>query len=431
MIKAILIISYIFLLSCSFTKTNFWTQNEKIDAEKRNTTTIYEKEKILKKEFNSDVIIQISKLKSSNRKLSLLSNDMGIHIINDEISNISKFRFSKIKEFDYFEPELNFDGKNFIFFDDKGNLLKFDDNFDLIWKKNFYSKQEKKLKPILTLANNGKMLVVFDNLAKFYSVNLRSGNLIWSKTNLNPFNSQVKILEDKIYSIDLNNILRCFSLKDGSEIWKFKTQNTFLKSTKINSIVINKDNLIFNNSIGDISAVNAKSGSLIWQIPTQSTKIFEDAFSLKMSDLVIKNENLIFSNNKNEFFSVNSKNGLINWKQKINSSVRPAFYENYIFTISNEGYFFVIDSKTGNIIRVTDIFSQFKNKKRERIKPIGFVLSTEKMIVSTNNGRIIKIDISSGKIIDIFKIDNEKISRPFVFNEKILLVKNNSIIRLN
>ena len=53
------------------------------------------------------------------------------------------------------------------------------------------------------------------------------------------------------------------------------------------------------------------------------------------------------------------------------------------------------------------------------------------MIVSTNNGRIIKIDISSGKIIDIFKIDNEKISRPFIFNEKILLVKNNSIIRLN
>ena len=150
-----------------------------------------------------------------------------------------------------------------------------------------------------------------------------------------------------------------------------------------------------------------------------------------MSDLVIKNENLIFSNNKNEFFSVNSKNGLINWKQKINSSVRPAFYENYIFTISNEGYFFVIDGETGNVIRITDIFDIFGKNKRENIKPIGFVATLNQLILSTSNGRIIVIDIEDGKVDSIFKIDNEKISRPFIFDNKIILVKNDSIIRLN
>jgi len=301
----------------------------------------------------------------------------------------------------------------------------------LLWKKNYYSKQEKKLNPILTLANNGDTLVVFDNIGKFYAVNLNTGNLLWSKTNFNPFNSQIKISKNKIFAIDLNNILRCFSLKDGSELWIFNSENTFLKSTKINSIVIKDENVIFNNSIGDIISVDLDTGSLIWQTPTQSSEIYENAFSLVMSDLVIKKNDLVFSNNRNEFFSMNSENGLINWKQEINSNVRPVFYDKFLFTVSNEGYFFVIERMTGNIVRITDVFNVFKPKKREGIKPIGFVLSYDKMFLSTNKGRLLTINIASGKTESIFKIDNDRISKPFVFNKKILLVKDNSIIKLN
>jgi len=229
----------------------------------------------------------------------------------------------------------------------------------------------------------------------------------------------------------MNNILRCISLVDGREIWKFKSENIFLKSPKRNSIIL-KDNKVFiNNSIGDIIALDANNGTLIWQTPTQSSAIYENAFNLILSDLVAKNENLIFSSNRNEFYSLNLKNGLINWKQDINSSVRPIFYGNLIFTISNEGYFFIIDRKSGNILRVTDVFNIFNKKTREKILPIGFISSNEKLLLSTNIGRILTIDIKNGKTVSVLKVDNEKISRPFVFDNKIILVRNNSIIRLN
>ena len=166
-------------------------------------------------------------------------------------------------------------------------------------------------------------LVVIDSIGKIYNVNFSNGNLIWSKININPFNSQLKIYKNKIYAIDMNNILICYSLKDGKELWKFKTDDTFLKSNKRNSLVIKNDIVYFNNSLGDIVAVNAIKGSLIWQLPTQSSNVYENAFGLKMSDLVISGENIIFSNNRNEFYSFNLINGVLNWKQNINSSVRP------------------------------------------------------------------------------------------------------------
>ena len=430
MIKYIFLILLVSINHCSFnSNSKFWTKEKKVEQLSKNVKKIFEDEKVIGKELNENITVKIPK--DISNYFNQLSNNLEIENLNFNIKKTSKFKFSKIENFNYFEPDLVFDGNNFVYFDDNGNIIKFGQDFKIIWKKNFYSKQEKKNKPILSFAVENKALIVFDNLSKLYAVDLVTGNLIWSKKNKNPFNSQIKVFDNKIYAIDMSNILRCFSLLDGSEIWQFKSEDTFLKSTKRNSLIISDDKVFFNNSLGDVIAIDAKSGSLLWQIPTQSSLIYENAFNLVMSDLVSDNKNIIFSNNRNEFYSLNQINGFLNWKQKINSSVRPVFYDQFIFTISDEGYFFVIDNKTGNVIRITDIFDIFGKNKRENIKPIGFVATLNKLILSTSNGRVIVIDIKNGKVDSIFKIDSERISRPFIFDNKIILVKNNSIIRLN
>ena len=63
-------------------------------------------------------------------------------------------------------------------------------------------------------------------------VDLTNGELIWSKNNDAPFNSEIKIYKDKFFVIDFSNILRCFSIKDGSEIWNIKTEQILNKITK-------------------------------------------------------------------------------------------------------------------------------------------------------------------------------------------------------
>ena len=189
-----------------------------------------------------------------------------------------------------------------LFFDDKGNIIKFNQSSEISWKTNVYNKTERKLKPKITLSNTQDYLVAFDNISKFYTLNYVTGEVLWVKSIRNPINSQVKIYDDKIYTVDLNNILRAYSLKDGEELWRYGSGNNFLKSNKRNSIAIFNDIIYFNNSLGDVSAVDSKNGNLLWQTPTQSSRILENAFSLVSSDLVIGNSEIIFSNNRNEFF---------------------------------------------------------------------------------------------------------------------------------
>ena len=429
----IFLICIFFTASCSFNKNSkFWTASQNIPEENNpNYQEIFVEEEALNKELNANVPINLGNIFNNDPKIRDYFNNDGRLNFDGVLKKSSRYKFSKIKNFYQFEPKISFNNKNLIFFDNKGSILKFDDKSKLIWKKNYYSKSEKKLNPILQFANNGKTLVVADNIAKYFALDINTGELLWSKNNLAPFNSQIKIFKDKFFIIDFSNTLRCFSLRNGEELWNIRTENSLIRSQKKLSMVIVNDLIYFKNSIGDISAVDINEGELLWQLPTQSSLIYEAAFSLETSDLITDGNTLFFSNNKNQFFSIDLGTGSFNWENQVNSSLRPSLVGNYIFTVSLEGYLIVIEKNSGNIIRVTDVFNNFKKKKRDKIKPVGFIIGTNNIYLSTDHGRLMVIDIKTGRTKSILKIDNDKISRPHVIDKDLYVVKENAIIRLN
>ena len=429
--KIYLFIIFFLISGCSLNKNSeFWTSSKKIVLEKGFDEVLKDKD-VIKKEFNSNIKLKLKKVFNVNSNKSLLLNNPGRSNFDSELKKISKYKFSKINNYHQYEPEILFNENRVIFFENKGTILQFDENSKLIWKKNYYTKTEKKLNPILQFANNDKYMVIADNIAKIYLLDLKSGNLVWSKYNIAPFNSQIKIYKDKFFVIDFSNTLRCYSLKDGNELWNIKTENALIRSQKKLSMVIYQDKIYFNNSIGDITAVDINIGDILWQLPTQSSEIYGSAFSLETSEIVSDGKSLFFSNNKNEFFSVDMKSGNFRWKNNINANVRPITIDKLLFTVSIDGYLIILEKDTGNIIRITDVFDKFKLKKRPKINPTGFIIGSNKIYLSTNNGRLLIIDLSDGRTESVLKIDNEKISSPLIIEKSLFVTKDNSVIKLN
>mgnify|MGYP001480458993 FL=1 len=427
-----LLLIIIFSSGCSLNKNSkFWTSETIKKIEEQKFEKIFDDPTALSQELNTNISLNFSKSFTKNNLSKKFTNNDGRVNFDGSLNKSLKYKFSKIENFYQFEPELSFYKGNIIFFDDKGTVLQFDGRSKLIWKKNHYTKSEKKSNPILQFANNDKFLIIADNLSKYFMLNLQSGDLVWSKNNTAPFNSQIKIYKDRFFVIDFTNTLRCYSMKNGEEIWNFQTESALIRSQKRLSMVIVEDVIYFNNSLGDISAVRINDGELLWQLPTQSDVLYESAFSLETSDIITDNKDLFFSNNKNQFFSIDIKSGSFNWENSINSNLRPTVVENFIISVSLEGYLIVIDKITGNIIKVTDVFNNFKPKKRKEILPTGFIVGLKNIYLSTNIGRLLVIDIKSGKTISTLKIDKDKISRPFVSNQNLYLAKDNAIIKLN
>ena len=73
----------------------------------------------------------------------------------------------------------------------------------------------------------------------------------------------------------------------------------------------------------------------------------------------------------------------------------------------------------------------FGKKQGSTIEPVGFIVGSKNIYLTTSHGRLIIIDITTGKPTSILKIDNNKISRPFVLNKNLFIIKDNAIIKLN
>lgn len=427
----ILIIALIFLNQCSFNEnSHIWKDKEnKLEAQK-NIKKVFLEDKKITTEFNQELKLDLSIIKFNN-KITDNENNYGSQNYEGLIDKIGNYKFSKFEDINQlnFKPIFLDDG--LIFFDKKGSIIRYNDKSKVLWKKNHYSKSEKKLRPKLDFVQDGENLLITDSIAKYYSVNINSGELNWSKNNIYPFNSGIKKHKNKIFVIDYKNTLRCYNISDGNECWSLKTEDSFTISNSKFSLIVINDKVIFSNSIGDITAVDIETGVIIWQLPTQSSSIINETYNFKISKLVSDGNSIIFSNNKNEFHSIDVKTGTINWINEINSNITPIITENLIFTVSNEGYLIVIEKNKGNIIRVTDLFKYYKLKERKKIKPVGFVIGNTNLYLTNTDGKMIVVDLSLGDIKKIEKISGDFISRPFIFNQNLFVIRNGSIIQYN
>ena len=426
-----LVIFFIFLVGCSIdNKSGIWSKNEKIKSANQYKDIIFEDNKEVSQELNKNIKIYLKDKYTLNNKKNYYNNNTGIKNYDGNLKQIKKIKFSKIKNFSKFKPDILYSKNgNIYFFNSKGTVIKFSKNLEVIWEKNIYSKKEKKLNPLLNLAIEKNTLILTDNLSNYYALNILNGDLLWRKTNSAAFNSEIKIADNKIFTVDYDNILKCFSIENGNLLWEYQTENTLIKSTKKTSLVLNENKVIFLNHTGDLNTLD-QNGNLIWQTPTSKSIIYEDSFTNIYSDIVLDNNTIYFSNNKNEFFAVSLDTGSVKWRKKINSSVRPTITKDLIITIADNGFLIILDKKNGKLVRSTNIKTKIKKKKWDDLVNNGFLVGKNKIYLSTN-GKLNIIDLSDGLSKKIVDLDKKFIARPYIYEKSMYILSSNQIIKYN
>jgi len=439
--KLLLIFLLIFLSNCSLdTKSGLWDSDKTPEVEQKDLKKEVFKKAVVKKiEINEKLKIKTPLKFIKNNLNTKSTNNDGLFNYNNEIKKKSKYKFSRIKNLKEFDLETIVNGQDIIFFSSKGTILKFDKNFKIIWKKNYYSKNEKKLEPKLFFASNENVLIVVDNIAKYYAIDIDSGKLLWSKTNIISFNSEIKIFKDNFFVVDYDDTLRCYSLKDGKELWNYQADKSLIKSSKKLSLVISDDKVIFNSMSGDITAVNIDDGNLEWLASTVNDSVRSRRLNLKMASLVASTNSILSSSN-NSFYSIDIKSGVTNWKQNINSSLRPTIIKgiqipnssnDFIFTITDDGFLVILDYLTGEIVRKNYLLNDIKKSKKKKIIPTGFIVGLDSIYLSTNKGKLLTVNINNGKIKNLIKVHNNKITRPFIITNNLYVIKDDAIVKLN
>tara|TARA_B100000029_G_scaffold452931_1_gene478418 strand:- start:453 stop:1802 length:1350 start_codon:yes stop_codon:yes gene_type:complete len=442
----IFLLILILLNNCSFDdKTGIWSGGEEekrriSDLEKEqkkilNISKIYSSDAEYTKEISLKKTINLSRPKNfSSWKMSGLNhqNFLG-NIYLSGIDNTfikkkigkNKYSLSKNKT----SPLVIKD--NIILSDNNGTIYNLNFSGKLNWKKNIYKKIHKKIYKNLTFSVYKNIIYVADNLGFIYAISLQNGKLIWIKNHGLPLKSKIKVFDNKIFLINQDNRFFSLNTKDGTKIWDIRAIASFIKIQNFLSIAVTKKGQVIGiNSSGDLFKVNAKSGEIYWSLNTTQSLFAHASDFFYSSEIVITDDEILFSSGQS-FYSYNIEDGYINWEQEVNSVGAPIVDGKNIFIVTNNGYFVIIDRKTGKIISSNNILKILK-KKKQNTQISGFIMGSGKIYSVTLNGFLIVSSAETGKVENFKKIGDPMTSAPIINNGKLYILTNNSkIIGLN
>ena len=322
----------------------------------------------------------------------------------------------------------NLDEANFL--DLNLNILK---KFSLYKKKYF---QDYLLK--FSLSSDGEHLFIADNLGNIHSYDPKINKIKWSSKLGVPFISNLALYKDNLYIINDNGKIYSFDSNTGVQNWSFESATNIVKSYKAFQLVVDFDKLIFTNDLGDLYCIDLVKKSLSWRINVEAkVNSLHDNNLFQLSKIIIKDGDVFFSTNKNKLFNINLSTGQVIWTADLphSSTITSLIVPNYLINITDNGYISIFDKANGLVLYRKNILSYFKSlpkiNKNEYLFKYSFVSSNYLYIIS-QNGFFFKIDNNNLNNITYKKVAKSFLSNPIIiFNNVYILDDKGTIYQIN
>ncbi|OUW49103.1 MAG: hypothetical protein CBD56_01365 [Candidatus Pelagibacter sp. TMED196] len=423
------------LFGCSFQNSGGFFDNKLEEFEKeiqrKNSKIVFAPQKKFNKEVSGVALKNLDKpfqakkwtengLNPNNNIPNLLyKNNKNIFFKSKKIGK-NKFNLS-----DTFSEPLIHEDKIFIS-DFSGNIYNYSlAEKKIIWKFNFYKKRYKNFPIETKLKLSKNNLVISDNLGYLYCLNIKTAEIKWAKNYGIAFNSNLKIYNGKIFSLNQDNKLYIANEDDGNQILGLETFPTFLKTTYKTNISLNGNNIFFITSNGELYSVNHSSNNINWLSNIISKNNVGNTELFYSSPIVNKNGKIFFSSSVSTY-SINSTNGLVVWELPFSTNLRPIVTDQFVFLASKDGFLINIDNQTGKVNWSRNLFKEKSKPKKNKVgEIISILLASDQILATTSKGYFLFIDYKSGKLINYAKASKSGFySSPIIVNNMIYAIDN-------
>ena len=442
MIKFIFLLLIFILPNCSLDdKTGIWNDNSNLITEKKvdifkDFETLYTEQKSFDEVIPPPLNLQIflDPKKNNTKWLDEFYSENN-RLKHFSYQNENKLIFKSKKLTKYLSNDnIFYDGFNIIIADKKGNIIVYSAELKkIIYEFNFYKKKFKKIKKNLNIIINKNIIYVSDNLGYLYALDYNKQKILWAKNYSIPFRSNLKIKKNILFLADQNNILHLINSVDGERFKLIPTEDTTLKNSFKNSLVLDESHLFYLNTYGSLYSININRKKISWFINLNRSIDINSSNLFYSSPISIVDDRIIVPSDP-YLYLLNKINGSIISKTPIHSSFKPIISGDQLFLITKKNLLVCLDLKSGEIIYSLDIeleIAQLLDSKKKPINIKNFYLSNKNILIFLNNSYIVSFT-TLGKIKEIKKLPAKIGSLPIFINNSIMyLSKKNKLIIAN
>ncbi len=426
-----ILVILLILNNCSFdNKTGIWKNEKTVQDQTQNDFNDFKRISSSQELFNK--IIPLKK----NIKLHIpdqINNKEWREEFYNQSNNFDNFNFTNLNQTVFKSKKLSkyktndailFEKNNLIISDKKGNVIVFSINEQkVISKLNFYKKRYKKFEKNLNLIVENNIIYISDNIGYLYAYNYKENILVWAKNYKIPFNSNLKILGNKIFGANINNNLLILEKNTGKMIKQIPTEETLVQNTFQNNLSQSKNSILFLNSYGSLYSISNDNINIRWFI-NLNPSLNLNTSNLFYSNQVVIRDNLLVVSANNATYVIDSITGSIIYKINFSSFLKPILTRDHLFMISKNDLLISFNLKSGKVVysyNINQEIAKFLNTKQKKVEFKNFIMANNHLIVFLKNSYVLKFNIN-GQLINAYKLTSKIYSNPIFVNGTLLYI---------
>lgn len=252
-----------------------------------------------------------------------------------------------------------------------------------------------------------------------------SGNEIWKTRTRTPIHSAPTVKDGRLFAVSDDNELFALDTDSGDVIWTYQAIIETARMLTSPSPAVIDDVVISPFSSGEVVALKAQNGGVLWQEALSPSANLTPLASLNdiASGPVIADGYVFASSQSGAFSAFDLRTGQQVWNQPAGSLGFPLVAGDFVYTVTTEGQVVCMSKADGTVIWLTQLKVFKKEKKRKkRISWAGPVMAGERLLMMSSRGEAVEVNPYSGEIIRTFKLSGDTYVAPIVANNTVYYV---------
>ena len=275
------------------------------------------------------------------------------------------------------------------------------------------------------IAVDGGVLFATSGLGLVSAMDAKTGAEIWRVPTRTPMHSAPTVSDGRLFAITDDNEIMAFDATTGELLWTYQgiVETARMLSAPVPAVV--GDTVIAPFSSGEVVALRAQNGGVLWQDALSSTARLTPLASL--NDIafgpVVADGFVIASAQSGVMTAFDLRTGQRIWSQPAGSLGMPWVAGDTIFTATTDGKVAALSKLDGTVQWIQQLQTFEKpDKRKDRVVWSGPVLAGERLVVASSNGRLVTIDPYNGSIIREQELIGNVMVPPVIANQTVYLL---------
>lgn len=270
------------------------------------------------------------------------------------------------------------------------------------------------------VSTDDKYVYVGSERAVVYTLDKNNGSIVWQKDVKGEVLAKPVSTENEVVIHTGNGYLQVLQQETGDNVWEISMESPSLSLRGQSTPTTAYGAIIIGDNSGHVNAYLAKDGQLIWQQrisqPKGSTEI------AKLSDVnttPIIEQNIVYAIGYNgNLAALDLSNGQIIWKKTLGSTNSFTINKEHIFVVDQDDNIYSLAKNGGSVI-----WKQSDLLHRQLTDPLIF---NDYIVVGDFEGFLYLLDINSGEIISKTQVSSSGLAaKPIIADNKIIVQAKN------